>query len=148
MIYIIIFSIIITLYELNKNKFFIKKFPNLTVEKKLIFLILLIIHHILSIILILGPFVLLSGYLSSRKYIYLYLLFNIIIMIHWKINKRCILSEWTNEILEINKNEGFRDIFNIITNNYPKYFKNKDYSIEYIVVINILLSLLSLYKNK
>ena len=148
MIYIILYSLIISIYEINKNKFFIKSFPNLTINTKLTFFILLVIHHIISIMLLLGPLLLLSGYINSIYYIYLFLLFNIFVIIHWESNKRCILTEWKNKILQIDINEGFRNLHNIIINNYPKYIKNDDYIIEYIVWINIFLSMLILYKKQ
>ena len=148
MIYIILYSLIISIYEINKNKFFIKSFPNFTINTKITFFILLVIHHIISIMLLLGPLLLLSGYINSIYYIYLFLLFNIFVMIHWESNKRCILTEWKNKILQIDINEGFRNLHNIIINNYPRYIKNDDYIIEYIVWINIFLSILILYKNK
>lgn len=148
MIYIILYSLIISIYEINKNKFFIKSFPNLTINTKLTFFILLVIHHIISIMLLLGLLLLLSGYINSIYYIYLFLLFNIFVMIHWESNKICILTEWKNKILQIDINEGFRNLYNIIINNYPRYIKNDDYIIEYIVWINIFLSMLILYKKQ
>ena len=98
--------------------------------------------------LLIGPLLLLSVYINSINYIYLFLLFNIFVIIHWKSNKRCILTEWKNKILQIDINEGFRNLHNIIINNYPRYIKNEDYIIEYIVWINIFLSMLILYKKQ
>ena len=64
--------------------------------------VLLILHHIMSVYLLIG------GFIFNPKY---HLLSLIIIMIHWLINKKkCFVTDWTNHYCGYDNEKPFQDI--------------------------------------
>jgi hypothetical protein len=64
--------------------------------------VLLILHHIMSVYLLIG------GFIFNPKY---HLLSLIIIMIHWLINKnKCLITDWTNHYCGYDNEKPFQDI--------------------------------------
>ena len=147
-LYIILYALLITGWEITMNKYFSSNFPNLTIEKKIKIIIILIAHHIISFFLFFGIFLLLNGIIKKTKYIYTYIFFNLAIVFHWKTNNnRCKFTEFQNEILNIDENLGFRNLHNIILNNYPHNIRDssRDYFFHFIVMMNILFSIKILF---
>lgn len=64
--------------------------------------VMLILHHIMSVYLLIG------GFIFNPKY---HLLSLIIIMIHWLINKnKCFVTDWTNHYCGYDNDKPFQDI--------------------------------------
>lgn len=83
------------------------------------------IHHIIVLFIYTG------GYILPEKYLKYYLLFVILLPIHWKINKnKCILTEWENKLKNI------KGIF------VPRFFEFYGIKLKnYTLLKNILVSL-------
>ena len=95
--------------------------------------ILLILHHIVSI------YVLLGGILFNSKY---HLIFIIIILIHWLTNNNsCYLTTITNKFCGYNKEKNFEDL--IYKLNFRKLNKNIHY---YLLIILIFYDIYYLIK--
>ena len=139
-----LYSSLFTYLEIKTNKHF-TPYYQLTNQKKINLISNLFLHNTLSFYLLFGMFLILNGIIKKFIYIYLFMFFNISLLVHWRTNNnRCFLSILQNKILNIDKNFDFRVFYEIILNKYPYSLENSNklsipaYSL---LIINILVSI-------
>ena len=113
-IYVGIFSILEIKYNNNYKKA-LKKHNN---RKNIKILLLLLLHNIVYVAIYFTlPYILYYHNEVQLKHLYVYLLLLIYVPIHWYSNdNKCILTVMQNELLEIDKDTGFRDFISILAN--------------------------------
>lgn len=87
----------------------------------------------------------------SSNFLLLHLLILMFVILHWNyFDDKCIVTIIQNNLLGISHNEGFRDIYDILTNSYTfnSYTENKrDYIYRSILMI-LIISILTILYNK
>lgn len=102
------------------------------------FHIKLLLHHFLVIFIYIG-------WMSNNPYVLsLYLLFPIILLIHWKMNdNRCIMTETVNNMCGLDKDEYIRDISYLFGLKQSVYY---DPVYKTFLVFTFLITIYKLYK--
>ena len=114
--HVIIFSIL----DFYTNKFYKKVWNKKKLKDKFLLILLLIFHNVIYYLIYFTlPYILYYYNKLDIKYLILYLSLVTYIPIHWYTNNnQCWFTLQQNNLLEIEKDYGFRDWYSIIFNKY------------------------------
>ena len=108
---LILFTIIISIADFYTNKYYIRKWNKLILTEKFQLILLLLLHNVIYFIIYFTIF-----FIPYTKPIYIvtYLIFILMVIIHWKTNNnRCKITELQNKLLNTNLSHGYRDFISM-----------------------------------
>tara|TARA_R100001163_G_scaffold11087_1_gene10145 strand:+ start:3317 stop:3799 length:483 start_codon:yes stop_codon:yes gene_type:complete len=121
---LIFFTLIFGFLEILTNKYLIKYFRNPSTKEidKLKISGLILNHYSYYYVIYTTIFyIILNPSEWSRDAIIIYFLFNLYVLFSWYYNNnKCFLTTWTNQMMGTDDDFGFRDPYDLLTDNYPE----------------------------
>jgi len=144
MFIITLLSLIFSVLDLLKNKYYKEKMIESGKGKIAILAFLLFIHNAVIFYVSLSPIYII---LTDTTIIYklLYIVFLVFLRLHWYLNNnKCVITQLQNKLMDLDEKTGNRDPCDIL---FDKYNTNKGKIYVYYIIFALTVTMVKLYSD-